>query len=241
MTTVCIHQPDFAPWLGFFDRLRSADVYIVFDDAQFLRRAWHHRDRILAPEGTQWLTVPVLKKGRYTQEIREVEIDNSRPWRRRHLRTLQVVYGRRPGFHATCSALEDIYAEGHTHLMDLNLAIIRWLLDTFNIDIEIVLSSSLGISSRSTQRLIDLTRAVSGTTYITGTGARDYLDQNLFEENAIDLIWQDFSHPVYDQGLDHFEPMLSSLDALCHGASPFPAPDTESASSDIADRPISMT
>ena len=224
MTTVCIHQPDFAPWLGFFDRLRLADIYIVFDDVQFLRRAWHHRDRILAAKGSQWLTVPVIKKGRYTQTIRDVEIDNGRPWQRRHLRTLQTIYGRRPGFHATCAALEGIYAEGHTHLLDLNMAIIRWMLSIFDIDVEVIFSSELFTTSHSTQRLVDLMKSVGGTHYITGSGARDYLDTELFSKNDIDVLWQNFTHPVYDQDRDHFEPMLSSLDALCHGAAPFPAP-----------------
>ena len=84
MKTVCIHQPDFLPWLGFFDRLTQSDVFVVLDNVQFLRRGWHHRDKIKASNGEMWLTVPVKKSGRYEQLINQTEIENSTHWQDQH-------------------------------------------------------------------------------------------------------------------------------------------------------------
>ena len=92
---VAIHQPDFLPWLGFFDRWQKSDLHIVLDDVQFLRRGWHNRDKVKVPGGVAWLTVPILKKGRYGQPLQETLIDNSRPWRRKHLGMIRDSY--RPG------------------------------------------------------------------------------------------------------------------------------------------------
>lgn len=220
MPTLCIHQPDFAPWLGFFDRLVDADLYVVFDDAQFLRRGWHHRDKILGPQGSQWLTVPVLKKGRYEQEIREVMIDDSSDWRRKHLKTLASVYGRRPGFDQVHQALQEIYHRRHTRLIDLNMDIIRWLLEVFNIPVEIRFASELKLKSRSTERLVDICRAYDATTYLTGTGARDYLDAHAFTQHNISVDWQEFHHPEWNQGRSSFLSGLSALDTLYQGVSP---------------------
>ncbi len=219
MKTICIHQPDFAPWLGFFDRLVDADLYVVFDDAQFLRRGWHHRDKILGPNGSQWLTVPVQKKGRFDQEIRHVIIDDSTDWRRRHLRTLESVYSGRPGFEKTQATLASIYDRRHERLIDLNLDIISWLLSTCQIDVDIKMSSELGLSSRSSEKLVDIMKAHDGHRYITGTGAKDYLDVDIFTEQKIEVHWQDFVHPRWNQGTSSFLCGLSTLDTLYHGAS----------------------
>ena len=218
MKTVCIHQPDFAPWLGFFDRLIDADVYVVFDDAQFLRRGWHHRDKIIGPQGTQWLTVPVLKKGRYHQEIRDVKIDESTNWRRKHLQTLASVYGSRPGFESTHHQITEIYDRQHERLIDLNMDLISWLLRVLDIEVQICMSSEFGLKSKSTDRLVELTQALGGTTYISGLGAKDYLDEEAFRQQNIKVHWQEFLHPTWDQGQSTFLSMLSTLDTLYQGA-----------------------
>ena len=106
---ITIHQPDFIPWLGFFHRWAVSDLYIVLDDVQFLRRGWHHRDRIKTASGECWLTIPVRKKGRYLQQIRQVELDNDQIWRQKHLRTIEVAYKKAPNFDHCYVALKEIY------------------------------------------------------------------------------------------------------------------------------------
>ena len=89
---VTIHQPDFLPWLGFFDRWEKSDLYIVLDDVQFIRRGWQHRDKIKTSQGIKWLTVPVIKKNKYFQKINEVKINNSIDWRKNHLNIIEESY-----------------------------------------------------------------------------------------------------------------------------------------------------
>lgn len=211
---VTIHQPDFLPWLGFFDRWQKSDLYIVLDDVQFLRRGWHHRDKIKTKDGVKWLTVPVLKKGRYQQLIREVQIDNSIDWRGKHLRTIQSNYTKSPNFDCYFQQIEKIYKKKHTLLIDLNMDLLRFVADSFDIVTPVAFASDHHLQSSSTQKLVDLVKSVDGDCYITGLGAKEYLDETLFSVQGIQVVWQEYTHPIYEQLHGPFIPMLSCLDFL---------------------------
>jgi hypothetical protein len=211
---VAIHQPDFLPWLGFFDRWQRSDLHIILDDAQFLRRGWHHRDRIKVAGGTSWLTVPVVNKGRYGQLLCETQIDNSRPWRRKHLGLIRESYRRSPNFKSIYPGLEAIYCEEHATLVGFNLHLLAWAGACLGIQTPIVLASHLQVASRKTQRLVDLCAKVGSDTYLSGIGAKAYLDEALFAGSGIRVLWQEFQHPRYPQLHGPFEPNLSALDYL---------------------------
>lgn len=211
---VTVHQPDFLPWLGFFDRWHKSDLYIVLDDVQFLRRGWHHRDRIKTVSGSAWLTVPVSKKGRYNQLIRDVMIDDSKRWRDDHLKTIEFNYKKAPNFERCFGKVSKIYNKGHRYLIDLNMDLLRFAAAELNIGTPVAFASSYHVASQATQRLVDLVKSVEGAVYLTGLGSRDYLDESLFQKEKIRVAWQDYSYPVYPQLHGEFIPMLSSLDYL---------------------------
>ena len=123
--SVVIHQPDFIPWIGFFERLIRADFYVVLDNVQYIRRGWHHRDRIKTDSGSAWLTVPVKNKGRFEQLINEVEIDDSQNWRSKHLKTLHQNYNKSKYYSSVYPKIEAIYLQNHRLLIDLNIAFIN--------------------------------------------------------------------------------------------------------------------
>jgi hypothetical protein len=214
LTTVCVHQPDFLPWLGFFHRLKNCDVFVVLDNVQFIRRGWQHRDKIKTARGPQWLTVPVKKKGRFDQLIREVEIDDSTDWRGNHMKTLESAYGRAPHFTDVFPAVRGIYAKRHSHLMDLNMDFIRFFCEAFGIDVDTRFASGMDVAGNKSELLAGLTVEAGGQAYLTGTGSRDYLDEGVFESAGIRVRWQEFKHPEYPQLHGNFAPALSAIDAL---------------------------
>ena len=214
MTTVCIHQPDFLPWLGFFHRLKTCDVFVVLDNVQFIRRGWQHRDRIKTAQGPQWLTVPVKKKGRFDQLIQDVEIDETENWRGKHMKTLETAYAKAPFFAEFFPAVSGIYANRHSQLMDLNMDFISFFCEAFGIEVETRMASEMGVDAKRSRLLARLTAAVGGDAYITGLGARDYLDESLFEAAGIRVRWQAFTQREYPQLHGTFETGLSAIDAL---------------------------
>ena len=211
---VTIHQPDFIPWLGFFDRWKNSDVYIVLDDVQFLRRGWHHRDKIKTVNGAAWLTVPVLKKGRYDQLIKETKIDDKAAWRRKHLRAIELSYRKAPNFFSLFEKIKDIYAKNYSFLIDLNMELLNFIAGEFGITTPVIFSSELNVKTTGTQRLVDLVKMVSGSIYLTGSGSKDYLEEPIFNNENLKVAWQEYEHPVYKQLNGKFIPMLSSLDFL---------------------------
>lgn len=217
---VLIHQPDFLPWLGFFHRWAHCDHFIILDDVQFLRRGWHHRDRIKTASGPAWLTVPVIKKGRYEQEIREVEIDNSRNWRSKHLRGIETAYRKAPYFERHYEALKKIYSKMHGLLIDLNMDLLLYMARSFNIHKPLEYASRYNIGTTSTDRLVKLVECAGGDEYLTGLGSQDYLDESAFEKAGINVQWQNFKHPVYEQLHGAFAPGLSAVDYLMMNDSP---------------------
>lgn len=211
---VTIHQPDFVPWLGFFDRWQKSDLYMALDDVQFLRRGWHHRDRIKTANGSEWLTVPVCKKGRYEQLIRDVRIDDSTRWRDVHLKKLEFNYRKAPNFDRCFGEISKIYRKKQSHLIDLNMDLLRYMAAELGISTPVDFSSRFNVASKASERLVELVRSVQGAEYLTGTGSRDYLDESLFRKEGIEVIWQEYEHPVYDQLSGPFIPKLSAVDYL---------------------------
>ena len=211
---VTIHQPDFLPWLGFFDRWQESNIYIVLDDVQFLRRGWHHRDKIKAQNGVQWLTVPVQKKSRYHQTIKEVRINNEVNWRYKHLKTIQTAYGKASNFDLNYGRLSEIYNRDYDLLISFNMNLLRLCSKMLGINTPVVFASEFNVKSTGSRRLVDLVKSVGGDDYLTGSGSRDYLDEAIFKKEGINVCWQEFKNPVYKQLHGGFEEMLSVLDFL---------------------------
>ena len=211
---VVIHQPDFIPWLGYFDRLIKSDVFVVLDNVQYIRRGWHHRDKIKTVSGSTWLTVPVKKKGRYEQLINEVEIDYSQNWQSKHLNTLHHNYGHAQYFSSIFPEIEAIYLKNYKLLIDFNIALIRLIINLLNIKVDMILSSSLGCAGEKTDLLINILIQVGGNSYLTGLGSKSYLLEDRFINENIELLWQNYKHPIYSQLHGDFIPELSVLDFL---------------------------
>ncbi|MDO9118015.1 MAG: WbqC family protein [Nitrospira sp.] len=209
---VTIHQPQFLPWLGYLDKIDRADLFIVLDTVQFKKNEWQNRNRIRTADGWQWLTVPVLHH--FGQRVQEVTINPTAAWRDQHLRALGMHYARSPFRDRYLPELRAIYAEPWTKLSELNLAVIRWLLEAYGITTPLRCASDMAAREEPTDRLVDLCRAVGATQYLAGPGAEGYMDQSRFEASGVELEIQEFLHPEYGQMYGPFEPNLSAIDLL---------------------------
>lgn len=212
--TICIHQPDFLPYLGFFDRLLKSDLFVVLDNVQFLRRGWHHRDKIKTLQGVQWLTVPIQKKNRYSQLIKDTKIENGTHWKRKHLSTIEQNYSKAPYFRQYIGGLQRIYEKSFDYLLDLNMELLQWSMGILGCSIKTVFASSLPVTSTGSLRLVEIVEFLGGTTYLSGTGAKAYLEEELFTARNLAVKWQNFIHPIYPQLFGNFVPNLSVLDCV---------------------------
>ncbi len=213
--TVVIHQPDFLPYLGFFQRFLSADLYVVLDQVQFLNnsKSWHNRDKIKTPTGEAWLTVSVQRAPRGTR-INEVLLADAVDWRRKNLNLIFQNYRKAPFIDEIYPLIEQLYAASEGRLADFNLRSIRLLQELFDLQIETVLASELKPEGKSNDLLVDILQKVGATRYLSGLGARAYFDPEPYRRAGVEVAWQDFQHPVYPQLHGSFVPFLSSIDLL---------------------------
>jgi len=213
---VAIHQPNYLPYLGFFDKMKQSDIFIIYDDAQFSKEDYHHRNKIRIFHGWKWLTIPVKKK---LIPINKIDIKNENMikgirWSEAHFKDIRDNYKDAPYYSIYESDLKMIYYKSYKKLIDLNMEIINFLMNAFNIKKEVIFSSELGFTSRSSKRLVEMVEALGGDIYLSGPTGRKYLDISLFNNRGIKVVFQDFKHPIYDQQYPGFIPNLSAIDAL---------------------------
>lgn len=210
---VAVHQPQYLPWLGYFDKMRRADVFCYLNDVQYKKNEWQNRNRIKTAQGWQWLTVPV--RYHFPEKIYEVKINNTTGWQKKHLQALVTNYSRAPFYKIYSAFFEDAFAQDWEFIYELNIHLLTYLREALEINTKpTVISSDLKLRDEPTDRLIDICKAVGADTYLAGQGGADYMDLQRFEKNGIKVIFQDFKHPVYAQLFADFESHLSIVDLL---------------------------
>ena len=214
---VAIHQPHYLPWLGYFAKWAAADVFVLLDTVQYEKNGFQNRNRIKTRDGARWVTVPV--RARLGMTIRDVPVDDDRPWRRRHLATIEQAYAKSAHLDRFHASLVTFYDHAWSQLGPLATKNARWLADALGITTPVKLASELGVTATdATARLVDLCRAVGGTTYLAGRDGAAYMDRGRFADAGIRVLQQRYEHPEYAQAHGPFVPFLSALDLLLmHG------------------------
>ncbi len=211
------HQVNFLPYLGFFDKMVKSTVFVLLDDVQFVHTgdlAWMNRNKIRTKDGWQYITVPVFVKGRHGQLLSEVQINDEHNWKRKMLGAFKQNYLKAPFFKTIYDKIEEGINKNFQKLIDLNIYFLDFIINYLHISTKIVLSSGLHIKSTKTQRLVDLCKMFRATKYISGIHGKEYLEMELFKQEGIEVIFQEFKAIEYKQQFDGFIPYLSIIDAM---------------------------
>lgn len=209
---VSIHQPLFLPWSGYFHKMAVSDLHIVLDDVEFDSRSFVKRNRVRTKDGWTWLSVPVHSENK--TEIRDVEIANEHPWQRKHLRALQLNYSNADYFDEYWREIQTAFEGEWDELISLNLRLIELLREELGVETELIRSSELEATGTKSDLMLNLCKLVGAMTYLSGPNGRDYLDEETFDEEGIEIRYHDFSHPTYPQVYEGFESHMSAIDLL---------------------------
>jgi hypothetical protein len=217
---VAIHQPNFLPWLGYFDKMARADVFVLLDTVALQKTGGHYTNRaqFLVGGEARWLSVPVVHGTAARARIDRVTIADRGPWRRKLKMTLQQSYAQATHFAAIMPLVEAVLDMATERLCELNMAGISAIAERLGIRREKIRRASLlDVEGASTDLLIAIVRAVGGDVYLCGGGAGAYQDDSRFRAAGIEVEYQDFRPVPYPQGRrDGFVPGLSAIDALMH-------------------------
>ncbi|MGZ0172119.1 MAG: WbqC family protein [Planctomycetales bacterium] len=213
--SVAIHQPNFLPWVGYFDKIARVDTFVLFDDVQLPQgKSFCSRVKIKGSNGPQWLTVPVSKKSKAL--INQVEIVQN-GWARKHTRTIESLYGKAPYFAKFWPAIRATISEDWVLLADMNCALIETISRLVGIETNFVRSSTFDSDPVSAdERILSILKSTNAAVYVSGEGAgsRRYVQCEEMAAEGVRLAWQDFQHPVYSQLAEPFDSHMSVLDMM---------------------------
>ena len=214
-----VHQPYFLPWLGLFDKIEQSDRFVIFDSTQYPRgRSIANRNQFRvgnqAKELVASVSIPKGKQG--LVQIREVNFASETKWRKRLLRTLEVNYASAPYRE---KYLAEIEAKLHLrNLCEFNVCMLLFFLKELNIKTPVRLLSDLEKANQIPRdrdgRIIELCRQLHCDKYLSGSKGKEYNDESRYSESNIELLYQDFRHPVYPQQNVPFLSHLSVVDLL---------------------------
>jgi hypothetical protein len=212
---ICIIQSCYIPWKGFFDLIGRCDEYVIFDSAQYVKRHWHNRNRIKTANGVEWLTIPVIAKGRFDQSIDQVEIE--KPWAEKHWRALELAYRRAPFFGEFAPLVRSWYerAEKEPLLTDVNDIFLRGIAGVLGLATHITRDTAYPSSGAKTERLLGIARGAGADHYLSGPSARAYFDEEMFASAGIATEWMSYQgYAEYPQLHGGFEHAVTTLDLL---------------------------
>lgn len=211
---VSLHQPHYFPWLGLLAKIACSDIFIFLDNVQFEKRGYQNRAQYSTPQGLKHLTLPVLQKGTHSEarEIRDVLL-NGADAAVKHFQTLSHRYGKRPGWKLIADRLESILTTPQERMISLCYATMELTMEIFCVRPKIRYASEMPADGKKGERVLNLVAAAGGKTYLSGTGARNYLEANAFKKAGLGLVFQEFSHPVYKQSTGvEFQPSAFALE-----------------------------
>ncbi len=214
---VAIHQPNFFPWLGYFHKMRWSDVFVILDDAQIQKTGGSVTNRTtLVSQGKQiTFTAPIVRTKSGGTRIDEVQFAPG-DFRERLSRFLEQAYRRAAFVEEVGAKILAMVANPTDSIAAYNIAAIRGLSAMLGLETKIVLASTLGVTTTSTARLVDILETVDGRTYLCGAGAKNYQEDELFFARGLNVYAQTFSPPLYPRGREEPIAGLSILDALLH-------------------------
>lgn len=213
MNKIAILQSNYIPWKGYFDIIQKSDVFVIYDEVQYTKNDWRNRNKIKTSNGLQWLTIPTRQKTLY-QKIYETEISDN-VWHKKHFNALKYNYAKAPFFKEIITFVEELYLCDCDLLSDINNKFIREICHKLEIKTQIIDSRELNLEGDKNTKLVDACKKLNGQVYISGPAAKNYLQEELFKNNDVQIEWMSYNHySEYPQLYPPFEHGVTILDML---------------------------
>ena len=212
---ITIHQPEHLPWLGFFNKLSKAEVFVILDSVPYRKNYFQNRNKIIGSNGVQYIGIPTVNVGHIEGTIAttKIAVDGNAKWKTKYLNTIRMSYGKHPFFAEVFPVLEEAIMLDTEYLDKINVAIFTAFADRMGFHPQYVRSSTLPVSGAKSDLILDICKVLKADTYIAGPSGRDYLDMQSFADAGIKVVFNDYKHPEYPQKkVESFEPYMSALD-----------------------------
>jgi len=210
-----IHQPNYLPWLGLFEKIDLCDIFVFYDNVQMpLNKSFVTRNAILANNNSLWLTVPVKRDG--IKIIKDVEIAN-KFWIDKHIKTIEHSYKFSKYFNDIMPIIQKILIRDYRYVSELNIELIMNLWKLLSAEKkQFIRASEMNLINNNYESILEILDLTEAKKYITGQGkgSMRYLDKEFFSKKGIDIKYCSSTFLEYKQRGSSFVPNLSIIDSL---------------------------
>lgn len=212
---VSIMQPYFFPYIGYFQLIANSDVFVIYDDVNFIKKGWINRNTILVNNSPYLFSMP-LQNVSQNKHINEIFISDLDKWKRDLLKTISSSYKKAPFYQDVYPLIEKIIS-----FDELNLALyiqnsLQNLCEYLNLNTRLIMSSEIVKNNdlRGENKIIDICLQLGATQYVNAIGGIELYTQENFQVKNIDLKFIKSENIIYQQFKNEFKPWLSIIDVI---------------------------
>lgn len=215
---IAIHQPHYFPWLGYMDKMAKTDKFVILDEAQLTERSNMFRNKFLSNTGAEkYLTLSYKKENHLELPFKNIELNRNVEWQKKHKNFILTNYRKAKYFDEVWDAVCLIFEKKYTKIYDVDIDTILLLRILLDVNTPLVYQSNLDYdrTKKKNDMVLEICKCLDAGYYLSGNGARKYMQINTFEKIGIKVKYQNFTHPQYRQvGAGEFKPYMSALDLL---------------------------
>lgn len=208
-------QPYFMPYIGYWQLIDAADIFVVFDDVNYIKKGWINRNRILM-NGTELLfTLPVTGVSQ-NKKIKEHYFYDGRAAKNKLWTTIHMAYGKSSQFADISRLIQNIITDEEDNISLYIRKSIEQICRYLNISTQIINSSEIDKDplKKGEDKIIEICMKLEADTYVNPIGGMELYHKQRFSEQNMDLRFIKSEKFQYQQMSEDFIPGLSILDML---------------------------
>ena len=215
---VSIMQPYFFPYLGYFQLIKNADRFILFDDVQYIRHGWINRNRTLKPvEGWQYIVAPIQKHKR-DDLIKDIQLKPGEEWKQKIFRQLEHYKKKAPYYEQTLELLNSCFQSNESNVTRFNANCLNVICQHLEIPFEVEISSEMNFDysdvNDAGEWALRISEQLNASEYVNPSGGAELFSVEKFRNANIQLSFLNSELLPYSQKRDVFEAGLSILDVI---------------------------
>ncbi|MEG1475997.1 MAG: WbqC family protein [Longicatena sp.] len=214
---VSMHQPHYFPWFGQINKIASSDVFVILDNVQFSRGGKMNRQKFLClNHEPKYITIPYKKKGFMEIPFKNLEIASPDDWQLKHANFIINNYSKYPYFDEVWSNIEFIFKKKYKTVCEVSCDSTLVILKMLGINTRVIFQSDIenGDNYKNNEMIINIMKKLNMDIYLSGNGAKKYMDLNEYKEHDISVFYQIFKYPEYTKKIDHNITDISIMDIL---------------------------
>jgi len=199
-----IHQPNFIPWMGYFYKMAQCDVFVLLDHVEYTKQSFTKRVKIHKPgdlDDEQYIITPLIKHSDYAT-INSLYLTDNNKWQKKVAAQIHQSYHKAPFYFQIEPFLDRFFHQplDSNSFSHFSIEIIKYIAKLLDLKPQWITSSELEVEYSGIDVNLDIVSLLGGQTYISGMGAKKYLDDSAFELKNIKILHSDF--PKHFKALD---------------------------------------